>query len=60
MGGGRARGGGLEEEFDDVLKSVDRARASGIGECYEELHHRSRKADGVGRERSLKIQVFLR
>jgi U3 small nucleolar ribonucleoprotein protein LCP5 len=54
MGGGRARGGGLEEEFDDVLKSVGRARASGTGDGYEELRHRSRKADALSRSRTRK------
>jgi len=51
MGGGRARGGGLEEEFDDILKSVGRAKTSRIGDGYEELRHRSRKADALSRSR---------
>lgn len=51
MGGGRARGGGLEEEFDDILRSVGRSRGGKVGDGYEELRAKSRKADSLTRSR---------
>lgn len=54
MGGARARGGGLEEEFEDVLRSASRSKGSKIGDGYEELRHRSKKADAFSRSRTRK------
>lgn len=54
-GGGRARvGGGLEEEFDDILKSVSRSKSSKFGDGYEDLRHRSKKEDAFSRSRTRK------
>ncbi|KAF5381121.1 hypothetical protein D9615_003862 [Tricholomella constricta] len=57
-GGGakhRRRAGGLEDEFGDVLKSVERAshRGSlgGMGDGYDELRQRAKKADVLQRSR---------
>lgn len=48
VGKHRRRAGGLEDEFGDVLKSVDRvSRGSlgGMGDGYDELRQRSKKAN---------------
>ncbi|KAF9004722.1 hypothetical protein BDQ17DRAFT_1354553 [Cyathus striatus] len=58
--GMRRRAGGLEDEFGDVLRSVERTSgAYGKGDGYDELRKKGRKAgvlersraDGVGRKR---------
>lgn len=50
--GGRGRRGfGLEDEFADVLKSVDRRKDSAIGDGYEELRQWSKKKDALSRAR---------
>jgi U3 small nucleolar ribonucleoprotein protein LCP5 len=48
---GRRRGGGLEDEFGDVLRSVSRSRTSGVGDGYEDLRERGRKANVLERSR---------
>ncbi|KAG6818205.1 hypothetical protein H0H87_000110 [Tephrocybe sp. NHM501043] len=54
-GGGkhRRRAGGLEDEFGDVLRSVERAGhgGSGKGDGYDELRQRSKKVDLLQRSR---------
>lgn len=45
------RGVGLEDEFADVLKSVGRRRESAVGDGYEELRQRGKKADVLARSR---------
>lgn len=54
MGGAYARGGGLEEEFDDILRGVGRSKTSKIGDGYEELRQRGKKADALSRSRTRK------
>jgi len=49
---GRRRGRGLEEEFEDVLRSVGRTSAGAIGDGYEELRQRGKKADALARSRA--------
>jgi len=53
--GRRARAGGLEDEFGDVLRSVGRGGAvvggRGIGDGYDELRRRGKKADVLERSR---------
>lgn len=47
---GRGRRGiGLEDEFADVFKSVDRRKGSAVGDGYEELRQRGRKKDALAR-----------
>ena len=46
------RGFGLEDEFADVLRSVDRRKDSMIGDGYEELRQRGKKRDLLSRARS--------
>ncbi|KAL5528986.1 hypothetical protein ACEPAG_4960 [Sanghuangporus baumii] len=46
------RGYGLEDEFADVLKSVDRRKESIVGDGYEELRQRGKKADVLSRART--------
>lgn len=48
----RRRGRGLEDEFEDVLRSVGRTRAGGIGDGYEELRQKGKKADALSRSRT--------
>lgn len=50
--GKRGRGGGLEDEFGDILKSVGRSRNAGAGDGYEELRQRSRKEGALARSRA--------
>jgi len=55
LGGGsgkrrRARAGGLDDEFGDVLKSIGRRRSGG-GDGYDELRKRGKKADLLERSR---------
>jgi U3 small nucleolar ribonucleoprotein protein LCP5 len=52
IGAGGRRGGGLADEFDDVLKSVSRNRIAGDG--YEELRRRGKKMDLLSRAKSRK------
>ena len=54
MGGGMSRGGGFEDEFDDVLRAVDRTKAARTGDGYEELRQRSKKLDVLSRSRTRK------
>ncbi|KAF8305550.1 hypothetical protein DL93DRAFT_2089486 [Clavulina sp. PMI_390] len=54
MGGGRSRGGGLDDEFDDILKSVSRSRSSKLGDGYEDLRSRGKKVDALSRSRMRK------
>lgn len=49
---GRRRGRGLEDEFEDVLRSVGRTRAGAIGDGYEELRQKGKKADALSRSRT--------
>jgi U3 small nucleolar ribonucleoprotein protein LCP5 len=60
VGGKGRRGGGLEEEFADVLKDVERAGAgpgrSG-GDAYEELRRRGKKGDVLERSRARTSEV---
>ncbi|KAF8137430.1 hypothetical protein EV363DRAFT_1446281 [Boletus edulis] len=49
---GRRRGRGLEDEFEDVLRSVGRTKASVIGDGYEELRQKGKKADAFSRSRT--------
>jgi U3 small nucleolar ribonucleoprotein protein LCP5 len=49
--GGRRRGGGFEDEFGDVLRSVGRSRNSAVGDGYEELRQRGRKDGLLARSR---------
>ncbi|EJD06128.1 uncharacterized protein FOMMEDRAFT_132513 [Fomitiporia mediterranea MF3/22] len=46
------RGVGLEDEFADVLKSVNRRKESTIGDGYEELRQRGKKDDVLSRSRA--------
>ncbi|KAF8078059.1 hypothetical protein FPV67DRAFT_1463955 [Lyophyllum atratum] len=56
-GGGkhRRRAGGLEDEFGDVLRSVERVHHRGViggkGDGYDELRQRAKKADLLERSR---------
>ncbi|KAJ7460986.1 hypothetical protein B0H11DRAFT_1736434 [Mycena galericulata] len=61
LGGGRGGGknrrrGGLEDEFGDVLRSVDRARASRGGDGYDELRKGGRKKNVLERTK-LNVRV---
>lgn len=49
---GRRRGRGLEDEFEDVLRSVGRPRAGAIGDGYEELRQKGKKPDALSRSRT--------
>ncbi|KAF8439886.1 hypothetical protein L210DRAFT_3612466 [Boletus edulis BED1] len=49
---GRRRGRGLEDEFEDVLRSVGRTKASAMGDGYEELRQKGKKADAFLRSRT--------
>lgn len=51
---GRRRGGGLEDEFGDVLRSVGRRRADagGVGDGYEELRMKGKKRPVLDRSRT--------
>ncbi|KAG5646690.1 hypothetical protein DXG03_002680 [Asterophora parasitica] len=63
LGGGggkhRRRAGGLEDEFGDVLKSVERVShrgSGGMGDGYDELRQRSKKADLLQRSRQESVR----
>ena len=45
------RGVGLEDEFADVFKSVNRRKDGALGDGYEELRQRGRKSDALSRAR---------
>ncbi|OBZ75635.1 Neuroguidin [Grifola frondosa] len=49
---GRAPGGGLEDEFGDILKSVGRRRSGIVGDGYEELRQRGRKEGVLARSKA--------
>lgn len=49
---GRRRGRGLEDEFEDVLRSVGRSKAGAIGDGYEELRQKGKKVDALTRSRT--------
>jgi U3 small nucleolar ribonucleoprotein protein LCP5 len=49
---GRSRGGGLGDEFSDILRTVDHgARARGVDDGYEVLRAKGRKQDVLSRSR---------
>ncbi|KAJ3516726.1 hypothetical protein NLJ89_g952 [Agrocybe chaxingu] len=51
--GRRRRAGGLEDEFDEVLRSVSRVRGGrSQGDGYEELRKRGKKTDAFERSRT--------
>ncbi|KAI6129087.1 hypothetical protein EDD17DRAFT_1775628 [Pisolithus thermaeus] len=52
MSEGRRRGRGLEDEFEDILRSVGRTKAGSIGDGYEELRQKGRKSDPLSRSRT--------
>jgi len=52
---GRRRGRGLEDEFEDVLRSVGRARMGVIGDGYEELRQKGKKSDALSRARTRRL-----
>ena len=56
IGAGGRRGGGLADEFDDVLRSVSRDRFTGDG--YEELRRRGKKKDVLSRAKARKRDDF--
>ncbi|KAF8590467.1 hypothetical protein K439DRAFT_1644629 [Ramaria rubella] len=49
---GRRRGGGLEDEFRDVLRAVDRTGHLGVDDGYEALRVKGRKQDAFSRSRT--------
>jgi len=48
---GRRRGRGLEDEFEDILRSVGRPKTGAIGDGYEELRQKGKKSDVFSRSR---------
>lgn len=48
----RRRGGGFEDEFNDVLKNVGKPRGAFDRDGYEELRERGKKGDILERSRS--------
>ncbi|THG96778.1 hypothetical protein EW026_g5118 [Hermanssonia centrifuga] len=46
------RGGGLEAEFGDILRSVGRSRGGVVGDGYEELRQKGKKASVLDRSRT--------
>ena len=52
MSGRHGRGGGLEDEFSDILRSVGRSRAGVVGDGYEELRQKGRKEGVLARSRT--------
>ena len=56
IGAGGRRGGGLADEFGDVLRSVSRDRITGDG--YEELRRRGKKMDVLSRAKARKRDDF--
>ena len=54
IGAGGRRGGGLVDEFDDVLRSVSRDRRGVTGDGYEVLRQRGKKVDVLTRAKARK------
>ncbi|EKM55969.1 uncharacterized protein PHACADRAFT_256961 [Phanerochaete carnosa HHB-10118-sp] len=52
VSGRHGRGGGLEDEFSDILRSVGRSRAGVAGDGYEELRQKGRKESVLARSRA--------
>ena len=50
--GRHGRGGGLEDEFGDILRSVGRSRSGMTGDGYEELRQKGRKEGVLARSRT--------
>ena len=48
----RGRGGGFEDEFSDILKSVGRSGRGPVGDGYEELRQRGKKQSALVRARA--------
>jgi U3 small nucleolar ribonucleoprotein protein LCP5 len=57
-GKGRKRGRGLEDEFADVLHSIGRTKVGVLGDGYEELRQRGKKADALSRSRTSRREDF--
>jgi len=53
----RGRGGGFNDEFSDILKSVGRNRRSAVGDGYEELRERGKKQSALVRSRARSVDV---
>ncbi|KAK7689055.1 hypothetical protein QCA50_007746 [Cerrena zonata] len=54
IGGSTGRsghGGGLNDEFGDILRSVGRSRQGALGDGYEELRQKSKKGSVLARSR---------
>jgi len=49
---GRRKGGGFEDEFGDVLRSVGRSKTGVVGDGYEELRRKGKKRDVLERSRT--------
>ena len=54
IGAGGRRGGGLADEFGDVLRSVSRGQSGITGDGYEELRQRGKKVDVLSRAKTRK------
>ncbi|KAI6129093.1 hypothetical protein EV401DRAFT_1853075 [Pisolithus croceorrhizus] len=52
MSKGRRRGRGLEDEFEDILRSVGRTKTGSVGDGYEELRQKGKKSDALSRSRT--------
>ena len=52
VAGRHGRGGGLEDEFSDILRSVGRSRSGVVGDGYEELRQKGRKEGVLARSRT--------
>ncbi|KAG8932914.1 hypothetical protein FRC02_000341 [Tulasnella sp. 418] len=50
-GTGRGRIGGFDSEFNDVLRGIDRNKRTRIGDGYEELRMKARKASALERSK---------
>jgi U3 small nucleolar ribonucleoprotein protein LCP5 len=50
--GRNGRGGGLEDEFGDVLRAVGRPRSGVVGDGYEELRQKGKKDNVLVRSRT--------
>lgn len=48
---GRRVGAGLEDEFADVLRAVDKKRGGAVGDGYDSLRQKGRKEDALARSR---------
>ncbi len=57
-GTGRSgRGGGLGDEFGDILRSVGRSRRGAVGDGYEELRQKGKKANVLSRSRERRSET---